>query len=115
MPAMKDESAEIVKSGEWLYDGTSPYEVWIIKQNFEYWYEEGYDESERLNRDGFVFAVRYACNGVVHVGTECMTLEEAVAAAELTIPQGIQWNDHRLQPLFGGRKYRLQPTKPDDC
>jgi hypothetical protein len=34
--------AEIVKSGTWLYDGLVPADVWIVKQNFEYHYEEEY-------------------------------------------------------------------------
>lgn len=35
----KQERAEIVT---WLYDGLIPSEVWIVKQNFEYHYEEDY-------------------------------------------------------------------------
>ena len=57
---MKQERAEIVKSGRWLYGGSVEYEVWIVRQNFEYWYEEEYDDEERLNEDGEVFAVVYA-------------------------------------------------------
>ena len=32
--------AEIVRSGKWLYDGAVPFEVWIVRQNFEYWFVE---------------------------------------------------------------------------
>ena len=107
---MKAERAEIVKSGFWDYGEAVEYEVWIVKQNFEYHYEEGFDEAERLNSAGEVFAVIYAQEGQ-RIGSveDFVTLNEAVTAAERAIPQGIRWDNHRLQPLFGGREYRLQP------
>jgi hypothetical protein len=44
--------AEIVKSGTWLYDEQVPSEVWIVKQDFEYHYEEDFsDGPEQLNRE----------------------------------------------------------------
>jgi hypothetical protein len=105
---MKEEKAQIVKSGTWSYDGKVMYEVWIVKQNFEYWYEEDYDETEQLNENGEKFAVLYALDGKHVAGdSEFFTLEEAVAAAERAVPQGIRWDDHRIQPLFGGRKYQI--------
>jgi hypothetical protein len=39
--------AEIAKSGTWLYDGSVPSEVWIVKQDFQYHYEEGYSRKTR--------------------------------------------------------------------
>jgi hypothetical protein len=104
---MKEETAEIVKSGAWLYDGRVTYEVWIVKQNFEYHYDEGFDESELLNANGEVFAVLYVRAAKVTLGSEFFSIDEAIAAAERVVPEGIQWDDHRLQPLFGGRKYQL--------
>ena len=45
--------AEIVKSGTWLYDGQVPHEVWIVRQNFDYFYEEGFEDNpESLNEHG---------------------------------------------------------------
>jgi hypothetical protein len=105
---MKIERAEIVKSGTWLYATSVEYEVWIVKQNFEYNYESEFDDMEQLNEDGEVFAVLYARNGVVTgQGTEALNMQDAVSAAERAIPQGINWDDHRLQPLYGGRQYSL--------
>ena len=47
---------EIVQSGIWLYAGEVLTEVWIVKQNFEYWYEAEYDDApEKLNDDGYNF------------------------------------------------------------
>jgi hypothetical protein len=104
------ERAEIVKSGHWLYDGIIRREVWIVRQNFEYYYEEGFDDSERLNANGESFAVIYADDGSIIGGpSERLTLDDAIAAAEQAIPQGIDWDNHRLQTLFGGRRYLLTP------
>ena len=112
---MKEEKAEIIRSGTWSYDGNITYEVWIVKQNFEYHYEEGFDESECLNADGEVFRVLYEHDGErVGGGSECFSVEEAIAAAEQAIPQGIRWDDHRLQRLFGGRRYQLSDG-PSRC
>ena len=109
MNANKEERAEIVKSGVWLYDDSIEYQVWIVRQNFEYYFEEAYDDSERLNSDGEVFAVLHAKNGrAISAPKECFSLEEAVAAAETALPQGIRWDNHRLEKLEGGRKYLLE-------
>jgi hypothetical protein len=55
--------AEIVKSGTWLYDGLVPADVWIVKQNFEYHFEEEYSgEPEKLNEDSECFSVVIARN-----------------------------------------------------
>ena len=97
---MKTERAEIVKSGSWLYGEAVEYEVWIVKQNFEYYYEEGFDEAEKLNSDGEVFGVIYAQGGqIVSSAHDFLTVGDAIAAAERAVPQGIKWDDHRIQPL----------------
>jgi hypothetical protein len=43
---MSDEElyAEIAKSGTWLYDNEVEFELWIVRQNFDLNYEEGYDD-----------------------------------------------------------------------
>ena len=42
------ERAEIVKSGTWLYDDKVPHGVWIVRQNFDFHWDEGFeDEPER--------------------------------------------------------------------
>jgi len=104
------EAAEIVKSGTWLYDGTVPHEVWIVKQNFDYHYDAGYEDSpEKLNNQGFVFQVVVARDGKVDtVLPACDSMAKAISNAEEVIPQGIDWDDHRIQPVFGGRQYRLK-------
>jgi len=91
--------------------------VWIVRQNFEYHYEEEFDVGtpERMNEEGEPFAVVYAHDGgVVGQGAESLTLNEAITIAEHAIPQGIKWDDNRLQPLFGGRQYRLEESPVTD-
>ena len=102
--------AEIVKSGTWLYDGLVPSEVWIVKQNFEYHYEEEYaEEPEKLNEDGECFGVVIARDGAkIGRGSEEMSLAEAISAAERAI-SGLTWDDHLLQELYGGRWYSRTP------
>lgn len=101
--------AQIVKSGTWLYDGQLVHEVWIVKQNFDFYYDEGFEDApEDLNQEGEVFQIVVARDGkVMTVGIAFHSAEEAVAKAHETIPQGIDWDDHRLQFLFHGRRYRL--------
>ena len=101
-------STEIVKSGTWLYDNAILHEVWIVKQNFEYHYEEDYaDGPEQLNNDGETFAVVYSRDGRVSArGPERFSIGEATAAAESITP-GITWTNQRLQRLYGGRRYSI--------
>jgi hypothetical protein len=110
--AEREEHAEIVKSGTWPYDGLIPSEVWIVRQNFEYHYEDGYsDEPERLNEDGECFSVVIARNGrKIGRGPEEMSLAEAISAAERVTP-GLVWDDHLLQELYGGRWHSLTPIE----
>ncbi len=103
------EVALIVKSGSWLYDGLVRHEVWIVRQNFDYYFDAGFEDSpEDLNEHGELFQVVVAKDGVVlSVMPASHSMEEAIAKAHQTIQQSIEWDDHRFQPLFGGRHYRL--------
>ena len=103
------DTADIVKSGTWQYDECVLHEVWIVKQNFDFYYDEGFEDApEDLNEDGEVFQVVVARDGKVKsVGLAFHSAEEAVAKAHQIIPHGIEWDNHRLQPLFHGRRYGL--------
>jgi hypothetical protein len=104
-------NAEIVKSGMWLYDKLVPSEVWIVRQNFEYHYEEDYsDAPEGLNQDGEQFQVVLARNSEkIGLGPSGLSLTETIAAAEKIIPTEVQWTDHILGRLYGGRRYLVTP------
>ena len=103
--------AEIVQSGTWLYERSVPTDVWIVKQNFEYWYEAEFsDEPEQLNEGGETFQVLFVRGDRRILGPARLTLEEAVAAVEELVGQyGLKWTNHLQQVLFGGRNYSLTP------
>ena len=103
-------NAVVVKSGTWLYDHSVPSEVWIVKQNFEYHFEEDYaGEPEKLNGNGECFSVVIARNGEkIGRGSEELSLEHAVASAE-SLVSGLVWDDHMLGKLYGGRMHSRMP------
>jgi hypothetical protein len=106
----KNLSAVIVKSGTWLYDNSVPHEIWVVKQNWEPYYDEGFeDEPEKLNDDGECFFVLVAKEGSVvsSISAGTLSLDEAITAAEKACSPPIVWDNHRLQPLFRGRYYEL--------
>ena len=39
------ETAQIVNSGTWLYDGQVVREVWIVKQNFDFYYDDSFEDA----------------------------------------------------------------------
>jgi hypothetical protein len=105
--------AEIVQSGTWLYANQVPTDVWIVKQNFEYHYEEDYaDGPEQLNSDGEAFQVIMARGRrMISLGPARLSLFEAISAAEEVIPTRINWTNHIQQKLFGGRWYSFDPVE----
>jgi hypothetical protein len=85
--------SEIVKSGTWKYDGTVDTDVYIVQQNWDYCYDEGFeDEPEKLNKDGVVYHVLFAG---LHESQAFMHLEEAIREAESRIAGPIDWNDRK--------------------
>ena len=70
------ETAEIVKSGTWQYDECVSHEVWIVKQNFDFYFDEGFEDApEDLNEDGEVFQVVVAKDGNVRSGWTGISLD----------------------------------------
>jgi hypothetical protein len=108
--AEKQLYAEIVKSGTWLYDNQVPHEVWIVRQNFDYYYDDGFEDGpEQLNHTGELFHVVFAFKGTVRsVVPAKMTIQEAVSDAELRLQEHhLAWTNHRLQKLYNARYYSL--------
>jgi hypothetical protein len=105
--AEREERAEIVKLGTWMYDGQVKSEVWIVRQNFEYWYEPAYsDRPEELNEDGEAFQIIFARGGEqIALGPAKLTLTGAVSEAERLISTGISWTDIQPRKLYNGRYY----------
>jgi hypothetical protein len=77
------DTAQIVKSGTWQYDGCVLHEVWIVKQNFDFYYDDGFEDApEDLNEDGELFQVVIAKDGeVLSVGLAFHSIEQAIAKA----------------------------------
>ena len=71
-------------------------EVGIIKQNWDYYYEEGYSDGEpHLNSDGFAFYVVFDNqleDGSYNSRSETLyTIQEALEYAELKTKNTIKW------------------------
>jgi hypothetical protein len=81
-----NEIVEIVKKGVWLYDNSIEMPVSIIKQNWDYYFEEGYTEGEpSLNSEAYAFYVvgeKQKGNSYVSRSKTFNTIEEAKAYAE---------------------------------
>jgi hypothetical protein len=111
----RDFRAEIVKSGVCLYAGSVPSEAWIVKQNFEYHFEEDEQEAEILIKDGECFAVIIARDGKkIGRGSEEMSLSDAVTSAERLI-RALTWDDRVLQKPYGGRLHSRTPLPSGLC
>ncbi len=87
---------KVVKSGRWLYDGQVEKFVLIIKQNWDYYYDEGYDtDLPELNEAGDAYYLVYDepnKQGRYHPQSRtCLSLQEAITLAEETIVGDICW------------------------
>ncbi len=87
---------EIVKRGRWLYDRTVEKHVVIIKQNWDYYFDKGYDDSPQdLNSKGSAY---YAILDCVDLNTSirsrtCLSLSEAINLSEEKLPSKVVWDD----------------------
>jgi len=104
--------SEIVQSGVWLYDNSVPTDVWIVKQDFEYWFEADFaDTPEDLNENGEAFQVLFVRGNRRTLGPARLSLAAAVTAAEQAVAGQTNWTNHLRQELFGGREYSLTPPE----
>jgi hypothetical protein len=90
------DTGQIAKSGTWQYDGCVLHEVWIVKQNFDFYYDDGFDDApEDLNEDGELFQVVVAKDGkVLSVGLGFHTIEKAIEGYHLgrsQNPASLRW------------------------
>ena len=99
---MNEPIQQIVATGSWLYAGTSEKPVYVIKQNYDYWFEmEKADgeleagEKPELNDDGQIYYVRFNTLGnkpwsVAYRG--CKSLDEAKTFASEKANGPIKWD-----------------------
>jgi len=65
-----------LKSGAWQYDGCVLHEVWIVKQNLDFYYDEGFaDAPEDLNENGLNVARLTIAKSCFHTGQDRIVLE----------------------------------------
>jgi hypothetical protein len=100
--------AKIVQSGTWLYDGLVPHEVWIVEQNFNYYDDKDYQDTPCVGPEEIVYQILFAHEGqVLNISLISRSIDEAIRIAEEKCPDMV-WDNHRLQPLFHGRYYKLE-------
>ena len=101
--------SEIVKSGTWFYDSSIRYQVWIVRQNFDYYYEKAFDTAPDLNLDGETFMVMHGQGDeeMAEKG-QYLSRHEAMMQAQAAVPHEIEWDDQRVGmrlerlPMDGG-------------
>lgn len=94
---------EVVAIGEWMYDGSAPTVVRVVRTDYDFWFALGeaddqLEPGERptLNADGHAFYVRHKPGWSEGEpfwpdSQGFMTLDEARREAEATLPGGVQW------------------------
>lgn len=85
-----DEYSRVLRRGRWLYDGTLEKPVEIVVQNWDYYFEDGYDaEGPDLNEHGEAYYVMF--DGVSRSRT-FLSLDEAVDHALDILPSPVTWD-----------------------
>lgn len=120
---MTQREVTVVRHGTWLYDGQVERPVRILRQNWDYYYEEAYDlDPPDLNDEGHAYYVVYGAPQPpapddprrhakwVSRSRTCLTLEEAIELAERAVGSGIDWG--RLPEIedLEGHIHELQKT-----
>lgn len=101
---MSRREAEVVKTGTWLYDGRIEKPVRILRQTWDHFRDEGYDDDPHdLNDEGYAYYAVYSAPEPPEPGQvcaapqwatrslTCLSLEAAVAEAERAVPPPIAW------------------------
>lgn len=99
---MKEPIQQIVATGSWLYAETSEKPVYVIQQNYDYWFEmEKADgelepgEKSELNEDGQIYYVCFTPLGNKPWGVAyrgCKSINEAKALASEKVKGPIKWD-----------------------
>jgi hypothetical protein len=86
---------EVLRVGTWLYDGSVSCRVRIVRRDWDYYCENGYDtDPPDLGPDGWAYYVEFespAAFGVFGQPSKtCFSQTDAIALAENSAP-GIRW------------------------
>ena len=92
---MENRFEKILKKGYWIYNGKK-IELCILKQNWDYFYEEGYEEeSPDINKNGHAFYVifgNFQDLKNANRSRTCLSLEEAISLAKTKVSSSIYWD-----------------------
>src|SRR5262245_2795026 len=99
---MSARSEAVVRSGTWLYDNSVKRRVRVLRLTSDYWHDlakaDGLlqsGESPELNKDGFLYYVRFGEDGESSfpMSQGFRSCEEAIHWAEQRSPSPISWSD----------------------
>lgn len=85
---------EIEKKGTWLYNSQTA-KVSIVKQNWDSFFEEGYDDTPELNESGEAYYVIWGeFQDIIYANRSrtCLSLDEALTLASGSLDQPISWD-----------------------
>lgn len=85
---------EIEKKGTWLYNSQTV-KVSIVKQNWDSFFEEGYDDTPELDESGEAYYVIWGeFQDIIYANRSktCLSLDEALTLANGSLDQPISWD-----------------------
>lgn len=87
---------EVLREGTWMYDRSVQCRVRIVRRDWDYYYEEGFDtDTPDLSAERWAYYVEFeiprASGTFGQPSKTCLSLAEAVALAESTAAGGIRW------------------------
>ena len=92
---MKHKHESILK-GKWFYPSQVEKPIEIIKQNWDFFYEEGYDDDDPdLNDDGEVYYILFGEYDDIRYANRshsCLSLGEAINLVKEKTGNNITWN-----------------------
>ena len=94
---------EVVASGTWLYDGSVEMPVYVVRLDYDWYYELGVDDDDPfladvpdLNAEGHLYYVRFRAmpsDGTFWPDSDGFkTIDEAKARAAEMVPSDIAWD-----------------------
>lgn len=92
----KERNVQVMKTASWLYDESAKMTVKIIKQNWDYYYEEGQTDSlPNLNEQGEAYYVILdnSAKANPHRSRTCLSLSKAIQFAEEILQNRITWDN----------------------
>ena len=91
---MSERVVEIIREGRWATGDARGY-VWVIRQDWDYYHEDFYDEGPDLSDDGWAYYALYGTDAKMKNHSSrsqtCFSETEAVERAEAAF-ESITWN-----------------------